>query len=111
MYDCVIKGGRVATASDDFDADIAIQDGRIAAIGNGLAPDGWRDAFEAGLRGYLAYVAFDGSVHNTCRGCCCPEDGSIAAYMRREHVLNDAHAHGPAALAFTQAHCIGMTGI
>ncbi|MDX2201302.1 MAG: dihydropyrimidinase [Hyphomicrobiaceae bacterium] len=36
-YDCVIRGGRVATASDDFSADVAIKDGRIAAIGHGLA--------------------------------------------------------------------------
>ncbi len=36
MYDCVIRGGRVATATDDYDADIAISDGRITAIGFGL---------------------------------------------------------------------------
>ncbi len=32
-FDTVIHGGRVATASDVFDADIGIIDGRIAAIG------------------------------------------------------------------------------
>ncbi len=36
-YDCVIRGGRVATATDDFTADVAIRAGRIAAIGEGLA--------------------------------------------------------------------------
>lgn len=36
-YDSVIRGGRVATATDDFIADIGITGGRIAAIGEGLA--------------------------------------------------------------------------
>lgn len=36
-FDCVIRGGRVATACDDFSADVGIRDGRIVAIGNGLA--------------------------------------------------------------------------
>jgi dihydropyrimidinase len=36
-YDIVIRGGRVATASDEFDADVAISGERIAAIGQGLA--------------------------------------------------------------------------
>lgn len=36
-YDCVIRGGRVATATDDFPADVAIADGKIAAIGYGLS--------------------------------------------------------------------------
>lgn len=35
-YDCVIRGGRVATATDDYDADIAISGGTIRAIGQGL---------------------------------------------------------------------------
>ena len=32
-FDCVIRGGHVATASDDFDADIGITAGKISAIG------------------------------------------------------------------------------
>ena len=32
-YDCVIRGGHVATATDDYDADIGIRDGKISAIG------------------------------------------------------------------------------
>jgi dihydropyrimidinase len=36
-FDTVIHGGRVATASDVFDADIGIIDGRIAAIGEKIA--------------------------------------------------------------------------
>lgn len=34
--DTIIRGGRIATASDTFDADIGIRDGRIVALGNDL---------------------------------------------------------------------------
>ncbi|MGY2049643.1 dihydropyrimidinase [Methylobacterium sp. JK268] len=37
IYDLVLRGGTVATASDVFAADVAVRDGRIAAIGAGLA--------------------------------------------------------------------------
>ncbi len=36
-FDCVIRGGRVATATDDFHADVGIRNGRIAGLGEGLA--------------------------------------------------------------------------
>lgn len=36
-YDLVIRGGRVATAVDTFDADIGIRNGEIVALGKGLA--------------------------------------------------------------------------
>ncbi len=36
LYDLVIKNGTVATASDVYAADIAVKDGRIAAIGRDL---------------------------------------------------------------------------
>ena len=36
MYDTIIRGGRVSTASDTFDSDIAIRDGKIAALGHDL---------------------------------------------------------------------------
>ena len=35
-FDCVVRGGRVATAVDDFLADVGITDGTIAAIGRNL---------------------------------------------------------------------------
>jgi dihydropyrimidinase len=38
MYDLVIRGGRVATASDVFDADVGIIGETIAAIGRALTP-------------------------------------------------------------------------
>ncbi|MGE5794336.1 MAG: dihydropyrimidinase, partial [Bacteroidota bacterium] len=37
-FDLTIRNGTVATASDTFQADIGVKDGRIAAIGAGLAP-------------------------------------------------------------------------
>jgi dihydropyrimidinase len=37
-FDCVIRGGRVATAVDDFIADVGIAEGKIAAIGRNLGP-------------------------------------------------------------------------
>ena len=41
-FDLTVRNGTVATASDTFQADIGVKDGRIAAIGAGLAP-GTRD--------------------------------------------------------------------
>lgn len=35
-FDTIIRGGRVATASDTFTCDLAIKDGRIAALGDSL---------------------------------------------------------------------------
>ena len=44
-FDLVIRGGRVATASDTFDADIGIRGGQIAAIGEKL--DAGREEIDA----------------------------------------------------------------
>ena len=49
QYDCVVRGGRVGTAVDEFDADIGISGGTIAAIGRNL-PAG---ASEIDARGKL----------------------------------------------------------
>ncbi|MGE3712762.1 MAG: amidohydrolase family protein, partial [Hyphomicrobiaceae bacterium] len=35
-FDCVVRGGHIATAVDEYDADIGIQDGVIVAIGRAL---------------------------------------------------------------------------
>ena len=35
-YDMIIRGGTVSTSSDTFDSDIAINDGRIVAMGHDL---------------------------------------------------------------------------
>ncbi len=49
-YDLLIRGGRVATVSDVFEADVAISGETIAAIGRGLpgAQAGDRRAGQAG---------------------------------------------------------------
>ena len=39
-FDCVIRGGRVGTAADEFDADIGIAGGAIVAIGRNLPAGG-----------------------------------------------------------------------
>ena len=38
MFDLTIRNGRVSTHESTFMADIGVIDGRIAAIGPGLAP-------------------------------------------------------------------------
>src|SRR3954465_8401318 len=35
-FDCIIRGGTVATAADTFTCDLGIQGGRIAALGHNL---------------------------------------------------------------------------
>lgn len=59
QYDCVVRGGRVATAVDDYDADVAISGGKIAAIGAGLA----RGAREIDAKGRLV---LPGGVDSHC---------------------------------------------
>src|SRR5262245_57533859 len=41
-FDLVVRGGRIATASDTFTADIGIRHGMIAALGQGL-PEATRE--------------------------------------------------------------------
>jgi Predicted unsaturated glucuronyl hydrolase involved in regulation of bacterial surface properties, and related proteins len=77
-------------------------------LGRGLLGARHREAFERGLRGYLRYIALDGSVHHTCQGCLCAGDGSKEAYMARGHRLNDRHAFGPVILAYGQAARLGV---
>ncbi|HUZ64245.1 MAG TPA: dihydropyrimidinase, partial [Acetobacteraceae bacterium] len=36
-FDLVVRGGTVVTAAETFRADVGIKDGRIAALGDGLA--------------------------------------------------------------------------
>lgn len=75
---------------------------------HGVLPQTFLESFVNGLRGYLRYIALDGSVFHTCIGCLCPGDGSIEAYKARAWKLNDTHAFGPAVLAFTQALELGI---
>lgn len=82
-----------------------------AGLERGILGTGHRAAFEKGLRALLAYIAVDGSVHNTCVGCLSPGQGTIEDYMNHRHKLNDCHAFGPVTLAFAQALRLGITTI
>ncbi len=60
MYDTVIRGARIATAADLFEADVAISEGRICALGENLGPA--RETIEA--EGLLALPGgIDSHVH------------------------------------------------
>ncbi|MBN8216477.1 MAG: glycoside hydrolase family 88 protein [Spirochaetes bacterium] len=70
-----------------------------------------RAAFEKGLGGYLKYLSPEGAVDQTCTGCLSPKDGSVEAYKDNAWRLNDEHAFGPAMLAFSQAHLLGIKAV
>ncbi|MBI4424638.1 MAG: dihydropyrimidinase [Elusimicrobia bacterium] len=48
-YQCVIKGGTITTASDQYVADLAIHDGRIACVAENILPNGSRVVDARGL--------------------------------------------------------------
>jgi unsaturated rhamnogalacturonyl hydrolase len=77
-------------------------------LDKGLLSDEVRERYLVGLRGYLDYIAPDGSVYHTCRGCLCPGVGTILDYKARSPVLNDPHAFGPVTFAFGQASYLGV---
>ncbi len=77
----------------------------------GIADEGWREKFIAGLEGYLSYITLNGSIHNCCTGCLCPGDGSKEAYKANKWILNDPHAFGPAGLAFGVAAELGISDV
>ncbi len=60
MYDTIIKGGRIATASDVFTCDIAIRNGKIAALGTDLGDA--REVIDAAGRWVLP-GGIDSHVH------------------------------------------------
>lgn len=78
------------------------------AIEKGVLAKTNRAAFEKGLRGYLSYIAEDGSVSEVCDGCLCPGNGTKADYVKKRGHYNDPHAFGPVVLAFTQAAKLGI---
>ncbi|MGH2488194.1 MAG: hypothetical protein ACRDFR_01065, partial [Candidatus Limnocylindria bacterium] len=47
MTDLVVRGGRVVTAERSFEADVAVTDGRISAIGPELPLDAGTDVVDA----------------------------------------------------------------
>jgi dihydropyrimidinase len=81
-YDLVVRGGRIATATDTFTADIGVIDGRIAAIGTNLAAG--RQKIDARDRWVLP-GGVDAHCHidqPTTDGTVCADDfrtGTIAA--------------------------------
>ena len=87
----------------------------LYAIGRGIHAGvlsrSYLENFQRGLRGYLTYIAQGGSVFNTCEGCLCPGDGSIAAYMAKPWRLNDIHSFGPAVMTLAMAIKLGITEI
>ena len=87
----------------------------LYALGTGLEkgiikPE-YMENFRRGLRGYLSYIAQDGSLFHCCRGCLCPGNGSIEAYKNVPWVMNDCHAFGPAAFTFVQAYRLGIDSL
>ncbi len=61
-YDLIIAGGRVVSADSVIAADIAVTDGAIAAVGQGLAAQGAREIVPAAGR-YVLPGAIDSHVH------------------------------------------------
>jgi dihydroorotase len=61
-YDLIIAGGRVVSADSVIAADIAVTDGTIAAVGQGLAAQGAREIIPAAGR-YVLPGAIDSHVH------------------------------------------------
>jgi dihydropyrimidinase len=59
-FDLIIRGGTVATATDTFDADVAVKDGKVAAIG--LALDGATREIDAAGR-YVLPGGVDTHAH------------------------------------------------
>jgi len=71
-YDLLIRGGRVATVSDVFEADVAISGETIAAIGRGL-PGARQLVQSICLRSWTILAATRGyGRHRPCRdGAAC----------------------------------------
>ena len=82
------------------------------AIEMGLVTDEcYKDAFLKGIRGLLGYIALDGSIHNCCCGCLCPNLGRPEDYAAWRYELNDTHAFGPVILAFGMAAMLEKAGL
>ncbi len=60
--DLLFKGGRVVTATSSFDADVAVTEGRISAIGTDLVPDKKTEIIDASGKLILP-GAIDGHTH------------------------------------------------
>lgn len=83
-FDLVIRGGRIATAADIFDADIGVRDGTIVAIGQDMGP-GEEDIDASGQ------LVLPGGVDAHCHFDQPTSDGSVMA---------DDFESGPRSAAF-----------
>jgi dihydropyrimidinase len=61
MFDLIIRGGRVITASDSFIADVSVRDGKIAALGTELPGSAPRVIDASGL--FVFPGGVDGHTH------------------------------------------------
>ena len=80
-YDLVVRGGTVVTASDSFSADIGVRAGRVAAIGEALAP-GSAEIAAAGLLVLPGGVDVHTHLDVEVGGVCTADDfesGTVAA--------------------------------
>src|SRR6266542_414936 len=80
-YDLVVRGGTVVTASDSFAADIGVRAGRVAAIGEALAP-GTAEIAAAGLLVLPGGVDVHTHLDVEVGGVCTADDfesGTVAA--------------------------------
>ena len=86
-YDLVVRGGTVVTASDSTAADIGVRAGRVAAIGEALAP-GAVEIAAAGLLvlpgGVDVHTHLDAEIGGV-RTADDFESGTMAAVVRRDH--------------------------
>ena len=99
-YDLVIRGGTLATASDSFEADLAISGESIAAVGRGLAA-GRR---EIDARGKLV---LPGGVDCHCHIEQLSAAGMMNADTWESATVSAAHGGTTTVIAFAAQH-VGM---
>jgi dihydropyrimidinase len=99
-YDCVIRGGRVATAADDYPADVAISGGTIRAIGEGLG----RGRVEIDARDRLV---LPGGVDSHCHIEQLSAAGIMNADTFESATVSAAHGGTTTVIPFAAQH-VGM---
>ncbi|MFL5314469.1 MAG: dihydropyrimidinase [Microvirga sp.] len=99
-YDLVIRGGTLATASDTFEADLAISGESIAAVGRGLAA-GRR---EIDARGKLV---LPGGIDSHCHIEQLSAAGMLNADTWESATVSAAHGGTTTVIAFAAQH-VGM---
>ena len=116
-YDLVIRGGRVATASDVFDADVAITGETIAAIGRGLPP-GKREidargklVLPGGVDSHAHIEQLSAAGMHECRYVRKRHDlGGFRRHHDGDLLRRPARRHGAAARSSTDYHALANKG-